>query len=219
MRRVPIAIVGIGCRFPGGAHSPASFWELLCRGEDAIIDVPPERWDWRRFYHPDPDALGKLNVRQAGFLRYPIDQLDADFFGISPREAAALDPQQRLLLEVAWEAFEDAGIAPDRLRGSPTGVFIGGFALDATIQHLGVLNRSGIMTHTATATSMTMLAARLSYALDLRGPSFSVDTACSSSLLAVHLACQALWNDECELALAGGANVILRPEYMMVYLS
>ncbi|MES1244746.1 MAG: SDR family NAD(P)-dependent oxidoreductase [Acidobacteriota bacterium] len=207
----PLAIVGIGCRFPGGASDPASFWSLLHDGLDAVVDVPPERWDQRRFYSPDPASPGRLYVAQGGFLREPIDRFDAQFFGISPREAEVMDPQQRLLLEVAWEAFEDAGLVVERV-GERTGVYIGAFCFDNALQQMGVLSRDAIVSHTATSASMVMLSNRLSHAFDLRGPSLTVDTACSSSLVAVHLAAQALWRGECDVALAGGVNVMLRPE-------
>lgn len=206
----PVAIIGIGCRFPGGANSPEAFWELLRQGRDAIVDAPPDRWDLASFYDPDPTKPGKLITRKGGFLEN-VDQFDADFFGISPREAQALDPQQRLLLEVAWESLEDAGLAPDRLAGRNVGVFIGAFTLDYKV--LQFKSPELINAHTAVGSMMTIVAARLSYAFDFRGPGMSIDTACSSSLVAIHLACQSLWNGECELALAGGVNVMTSPEY------
>jgi acyl transferase domain-containing protein/NAD(P)-dependent dehydrogenase (short-subunit alcohol dehydrogenase family)/acyl carrier protein len=210
--REPIAIVGIGCRFPGGASSPRRLWDLLTQGRCAIVEVPRDRWDHRRYYDPDPNKPGKTYVRAAGFLQEPIDSFDAAFFGISPREAAVLDPQQRLLAEVAWEGLEDAGIPADDLAGSPTGVYVGGFMLDSMLTHMGPMNRELIGPHTAVGATMTVLSNRLSFMLDLRGPSISLDTACSSSLVAVHLACQDLWSGETALALAGGVNVMFRPE-------
>lgn len=212
----PIAIVGVGCRFPGGANSPQAFWKLLAAGADGIREVPPERWDIDRFYSEDMNAPGKMYVRKGGFLEEPVDRFDAGYFGISPREANNIDPQQRLLLEVAVEAMEDAGIPITGLAGSDTGVFIGGFTLDSLLLQMSPLNRENIGSHSATGASMTMLANRLSYSFDLRGPSLSTDTACSSSLVAVHLACQAIWRGECSAALAGGVNVMLRPEYPIV---
>ncbi len=208
----PIAIVGIGCRFPGGATSPTAFWHMLCAGTDATRDVPPDRWDIDTFFDPDPARPGKVRVHRGGFLEQ-IDQFDAAFFGISPREADCLDPQQRLLLEIAWEAFEDAGILPEHVAGSQTGVFIGAFTLDYKILQFNAGNRELIDANTAAGSMMTMVSNRLSYTFDLRGPSLSVDTACSSSLVAVHLACQSLWRNECTLALAGGVNVMITPEY------
>ncbi|MBV9267707.1 MAG: polyketide synthase, partial [Acidobacteriaceae bacterium] len=212
----PIAIVGMGCRFPSGASNPQAFWDLLCRGIDGITDVPPERWDARRFYDPDPAKPGKTYVRQGGFLRERVDHFDPLAFGIAPREAHALDPQQRLLLEVTWEALEDAGLLIERLAGSDTGVFIGAFALDMKMLQSSPLNRDVLFSQSTTAASMTLLANRLSYVFDWRGPSIAIDTACSSSLVATHYACQSLWNGDCTVAIAGGANVMLRPEYFIV---
>jgi acyl transferase domain-containing protein/acyl carrier protein len=209
--REPIAIIGIGCRFPGGANSPAEFWNLLSSGVDAIKEVPSGRWDTRKFYHPDSGKLGKMTTFRGGYLDR-IDQFDAHFFGISPREAVWLDPQQRLLLQVTWEALEDAGQVADSLAGSDTGVFIGGFTLDYQIlQNYGLYSRYELQTHSATGIMMTMLANRISYVYDFQGPSMSVDTACSGSLVAVHLAAQSIWNGECSLALAGGSNIMIVP--------
>ena len=209
----PIAIVGIGCRFPGGASHPDEFWELLKTGRDAIVDIPPDRWNIRRFYDADASKPGKMYVKQGGFLQQRVDTFDALFFGIAPREAECLDPQQRVLLETSWEALEDAGIPADTLAGSNTGVFIGAFTLDHQLTQMGKMNRQVIGTHTAIGSTMTILSNRISYVLDLCGPSLSVDTACSSSLVAVHLACHAIWRGECDLAMAGGVNVMMRPEY------
>nr|AQM37582.1 polyketide synthase [Myxococcus virescens] len=208
----PIAIIGIGCRFPGGAKSPRHLWELLTEGRCAIVEVPKERWDHRRYYDPDPDKPGKTYVRHGGFLQEAIDTFDAAFFSISPREAATLDPQQRLLAEVAWESLEDAGLPADGLAGSPTGVYVGGFMLDSMLTHMGPMNRELIGSHTAVGSTMTVLSNRLSYMFDFRGPSISLDTACSSSMVAVHLACQDLRSGATSLALAGGVNVMFRPE-------
>ena len=211
----PLAIIGMSVRFPG-ADSPSEYWDLLCSGRTAIGNVPEDRWNPDRFYHPDPNNPGTTYVRTGGFLRGALDQFDAAFFGISPREAIWMDPQQRLLLEVAWETLEDAGIAPDKLAGSSTGVFVGGFTLDSLILQSSPFNRTRLSSHSATGSSMTMLANRLSYCFDFRGPSMSVDTACSGSLVAFHLACQSLRQGECALALAGGVNVMLVPDYWIV---
>lgn len=209
--REPIAIVGIGCHFPGGAVTPDTYWDMLCAGVDATREIPPDRWEARKFYDPDPAKLGKMSTFRGGFLDR-VDQFDAHFFGISPREAIWLDPQQRLLLRAAWEAFEDAGLDADRLAGSDTGVFIGGFTLDyQLLQNYGIHSRYELQAHSATGMMMTMLANRLSHAFDLRGPSLTVDTACSASLVALHLASQAIWNGECSHALVGGVNVMLAP--------
>ncbi|MBN1206612.1 MAG: SDR family NAD(P)-dependent oxidoreductase [Myxococcaceae bacterium] len=206
----------MGCRFPGGAHDPESFWQLLMKGSDAVVDVPKDRWDWRRYYDPDPARPGKLYIRQGGFLQQKIDEFDAEFFRFSPREAARLDPQQRILLEVAWEALEDAGIPLERIAGTNTGVFVGGFTMDSLVLQSSPLNRDEIGSHTATGVGFTMLAARLSYTFDLRGPSQTIDTACSSSLVATHLACMSLWSGDCSTALVGGVNLIFDPGFVVV---
>lgn len=209
----PIAIVGMACRFPGGGHNPEQFWNVLEQGIDGIIDVPKDRWDARKFYDENSDRAGKSHAKQAGFLQMPVDQFDPLFFGISPREASVLDPQQRMLLEMTWEAVEDAGIKENNLRGSETGVFIGGFCLDNKLIQLGQLNREFIGSLTPTSSTMVMLSNRISYSFDLRGPSLTIDTACSSSLVAAHYACQSIWNGESEMAITGGINTMLTPEY------
>lgn len=207
----PIAVVGMGCRFPGGIDDPASYWELLRKGGDAISEVPSERWNIESFYDPDPDAAGKMSTRWGGFLR-DVDQFDPEFFGISAREAATIDPQQRLLLEVAWETLENAGIAPDSLLGSATGVFAGVGTFDYPQLELQALDMAEIDAYFATGASHSVAAGRISYVLGLKGPCLSVDTACSASLVTVHLACQSLRAGECNLALAGGVGVLLLPE-------
>lgn len=211
----PIAIIGIGCRFPGDADTVSAFWEMLINGRDGIVEVPRNRWDVRRFYDLDRDMPGKTYVKHGGFLRNPIDEMDALFFGISPREAATLDPQQRILLEVAWEAFENAGLVPEQLAGTDIGVFIGGFMMDHLAGQTNILNRDQLNTHSAASFGHTMLSARIAYLFDLTGPCITVDTACSSSLVALHQACQAIWNGECNLALVGGVNIMARVETMV----
>jgi acyl transferase domain-containing protein/aryl carrier-like protein/ubiquinone/menaquinone biosynthesis C-methylase UbiE len=211
LQREPIAIIGIGCRFPGEANDPNAFWQLLCNGVDAITEIPADRWNIASYFDPEPGTPGKTYARWGGFIN-GIDQFDAGFFGISPREAARMDPQQRLLLEVAAETFEDAGLALDRLAGSPTGVFIGISTNDYAQIQFSHEDLDLIDPHTPTGSVMSIAANRLSYCFDLRGPSLVVDTACSSSLVAAHLACKSLWNHECTLAVAGGVNVILCPE-------
>jgi myxalamid-type polyketide synthase MxaD len=208
----PIAVVGIGCRFPGGVDSPESYWDLLQAGRDALVDIPRGRWLVDKFYDPDLSP-GTSRVRRGGFLTCPIDEFDAAFFGISPREADHIDPQQRLLLEVAWEAIENAGAPLERLAGSDTGVFIGGFTLDYGQLQFAGTDRSNVAAHTATGVVMTMLANRISHAFDFVGPSMALDTACSSSLVAVHLACRSLWSGESSTALAGGVNLMLTPNF------
>ncbi len=211
-RPEPIAIVGIGCRFPGGAHTPEAYWRLLVQGRDAMVDWPRDRWDTDRFYDPDPEAPSTSHTRRGGFLTEPIDRFDPGFFGISPREADRMDPQQRLLMEVAWEAIDDAGAHAKALAGSATGVFIGGFMIDHLIQSNNLFERESADAHVATGVTHTLLSNRLSHAFDLRGPSMTIDTACSSSLVATHQACESLWRQESNLALAGGVNLMLRPE-------
>ncbi|WP_238845871.1 type I polyketide synthase [Nostoc edaphicum] len=206
-----IAIVSMGCRFPGGADTPQALWELLRNGIDAITEVPSDRWQLDKFYNPDPSVPGKMYNRYGGFIGQ-LQEFDADFFSIAPREAVSLDPQQRLLLEVSWEALENAGIPPEQLADSPTGVFIG---LSSNDYSTHLLNRpvTDIDAYLATGNSHSTAAGRLSYTLGFTGPSLAVDTACSSSLVAVHLACQSLRRGECNLALAGGVNRILSPEF------
>lgn len=210
-RSTPVAIIGIGCRFPGGIEDPLSFWDVIASGTDAITDIPPDRWRTEAFFDPDPATPGRMFVRQGGFLRSPVDRFDAAFFGMTPREAAALDPQQRLLLEVTWEALEDAGLPPGSTAGASVGTYIGGFTFDTASAQLSAANRPFISSFTSTGVSMTMLSARLSYTFDWRGPCLTMDTACSSSLVALHHACVALDRGECDLAVAGGVNVMVNP--------
>ncbi|HLV34406.1 MAG TPA: type I polyketide synthase, partial [Spirillospora sp.] len=212
MQHEPIAVIGMGCRFPGGANSPEQFWDLFANGVDAISETPPDRWDIDLLYDPDPDANGKIVSRFGGFLDQ-IDQFDPLFFGIAPKEAALMDPQQRLVLQVAWEALEDAGLSRDSLAGSLTGVFVGlhSHSIDYYLMQTRTLDEIDVYTGTGTSHSVT--GGRLSYLLDLQGPNVTLDTACSSSLVAVHLAVQSLRNRECNVALAAGVNVILTPEF------
>ena len=212
----PIAIVGIGCRFPG-ASGLEEFWTLLRNGVDAISEIPRERWDIGALYDPLPGTLGKMSTRWGGFLA-GVDQFDPHFFGISPREASAMDPQQRVLLEVTWEALENAGQPPDKLAGTRTGVFvgIGGFdysnVLLTSADHLKVINA-----YLGTGNAHAIAANRISYLLDLRGPSLAIDTACSSSLVAIHMACESLRSAESDMAIAGAVNLILSPEVTIAF--
>lgn len=210
----PIAIVGIGCRFPGGIRNADSFWRLLQDGGDAITEIPPDRIDIAAYYDARPDLAAKMSSRRGGFLEH-IDKFDAAFFGVSPHEAERMDPQQRALLEVAWEALEDAGQPVDRLAGSITGVFIGLWLNDYESRLFA--DPASVDFYACTGTGRYSASGRLSYALGLEGPSLTIDTACSSSLVAVHLACQSLRRNECSLALAGGANVILQPHISIAY--
>jgi len=205
----PVAIIGMGCRFPKAAD-PEAVWRLLREGVDAVTEVPPSRWDLEATYDADPEAPGKLYTRWGGFLD-DVDQFDPGFFGISPREARNMDPQQRLLLEVAWEALENAGQPASRIEGSRTGVFVGLSQEDYRKALLGEdLRRTN--TYSATGNFHAVASGRISYALGLQGPSISVDTACSSSLVAIHLAYESLRRRECDMALAGGVNVMAHPE-------
>ncbi|MUH00293.1 acyltransferase domain-containing protein [Scytonema sp. UIC 10036] len=205
----PIAIIGMGCRFPG-AKNPQAFWSLLRDGVDAITEISPDRWDINELYDPNPDTPGKMYIRSAGFLEQ-VDQFEPQFFGITPREAISMDPQQRLLLEVSWEAIEHSGTAPEKLRNSQTGVFVGITTNDYLQLQVESGDRTNIDAYSTTGNCLNAVAGRLSYTLGLVGPSMIVDTACSSSLVAIHLACQSLRNQECNLALAGGVNLILSP--------
>jgi acyl transferase domain-containing protein len=212
----PIAIVGMACRFPGGADDPESYWRLLRNGADLVDDIPEVRWDSRELYDPDPDAPGRMYCNQGGFLR-DIEHFDASFFGISAREALSLDPQQRLALEVAWEALENAGIAPKSLAGSATGVFLGicayGYGLHTIFS--GVPDR--IDPYCGTGIALNVAAGRISYTFGLQGPNMPVDTACSSSLVAPHLAIQCLRTRQCDLAIAGGVNLLIAPELTVYF--
>ncbi|MBC7840740.1 MAG: SDR family NAD(P)-dependent oxidoreductase [Gemmatimonadaceae bacterium] len=216
-QREPIAIVGMGCRFPGSASSPRGYWQLLDDARSAITTVPATRWDHAPFFDATSSRVGTTYAEHAGFLESAIDEFDAAFFGISPREAGGMDPQQRLLLEVAWEALENAGIAPDRLAGSATGVFVGIPSADYQQLQLRGGSLDDIDAHYASGIAHSIASGRLSYLLGLNGPSLSLDTACSSSLVAVHLACQNLRAGDCDLALAAGVNLILTPESFIAF--
>ncbi|MFG2653545.1 type I polyketide synthase, partial [Streptomyces sp. NPDC048436] len=236
----PIAIVGMGCRYPGGANSPAELWELVAEARDVVGEFPTNRgWDLDTLFATVPDAgrrnggdgrdddgggdndgdqsaqvdagPGTSSTRSGGFL-YDADQFDAGFFNISPREAKAIDPQQRLLLEITWQALEDAGIDPTTLAGTQTGVFTG-----LSPNHYAAHGDTDLEGHLLTGNALAVASGRVAYTLGLHGPALSVDTACSSSLVAVHLACQALRNSECDMALAGGATVMATPEVFIEF--
>jgi acyl transferase domain-containing protein/glutamate-1-semialdehyde aminotransferase len=207
-RAQPVAIIGMGCRFPA-APDPGAYWRLLCAGGDAIRDIPADRWDVAGYYDPDPRAPGRMYCRRGGFLD-DIAGFDASFFGISPREARRMDPQQRLLLEVSWEALEDAGLDPRSLQDSRTGVYVG----ISEAEYLHLLRRGAVPAemHDMTGNALSLASGRLSHLLGLRGPSIALDTACSSALVAVHLAVASLRSGESDLALAGGVSLMLTPD-------
>lgn len=213
-QRAPIALIGMGLRMPGGTTTPEAFWELLAGGVDTIGPIPAERWDVEGFYDTDREMPGKMYTRHGAFLD-GIDQFAPQFFAIAPREAAQMDPQQRMLLQVAWEALEQAGQAPDRLDGSATGVFLG--ICNSDYFRMLAADQEQIDVYLATGSAASIAAGRISYLLGLHGPSIAIDTACSSSLVAVHLACQSLRNGECDLALAGGVNLIISPEINIAF--
>ena len=213
-RAAPVAIVGIGCRFPGGVDDADSFWRLLIEGRDAITEIPQSRIDLGRYFDPRPATPGRMMTRWGGFLD-GIDNFDAGFFRISPREAERMDPQQRLLLETAWEAFEDAGQDLTLLRGARAGVYVGQWLSDFEARLFG--DPEAVDFQMTTGSGRYASSGRISYALGLNGPSLTLDTACSSSLVAVHLAVRAIRGGECEVALAGGVNVILQPHISIAY--
>lgn len=209
--REPLAVIGIGCRLPGGIDSPTTFWDALLRGIDAICDVPADRWRHSRFHDTNPEKSGCIRNAKGGFIE-GVDQFDGEFFGYFPTEAQRIDPQQRLLLEVTHEAMEDAGLRRDQLDSSRTAVFIGSFMYDYFCMQAASEQRDEINPYVAMGNALCSLANRISYDFNLKGPSVSLDTACSASLTALHLACQSVWGGEAEMAIAGGVNLMLRPE-------
>ncbi len=210
--RNKVAIIGMGCRLPGGASDHRAYWRNLVEGKDCITPTPPDRYDVRTLGSRFRDKPGRLVGGRGGYID-GFDEFDPAFFGISPREADHMDPQQRKLLEVAWEALEDGGQRPADLAGGNVAVYVGAFTLDYKILQFADLGFTSLAAHTATGTMMTMVSNRISYCFDFRGPNLSIDTACSSSLVAVHLACQALNTGESDLALAGGTLLHMAPQY------
>ncbi|MCV7409093.1 polyketide synthase [Mycobacterium florentinum] len=208
----PIAVIGMGCRLPGGANSPEQYWDLLRDGRSGIVGVPPERWDAEALFTEDHTVPGTICNREGGFLTdWQPDEFDAEFFAIPPREAAAMDPQQRLFIEVAWEALENAGIPPHTLQGTQTGVFVGVTAYDYMLKMSGAVRPDELDAYLLTGNSANFAAGRTAYLLGARGPAVVLDTACSSSLVTIHLACQSLRWRESDTALAGGTNLLLSP--------
>src|SRR6187431_633586 len=210
MSKDRIAIIGIGCRFPGGINHPDALWKLLVQGREAVSDVPPDRWNVERFYDAEPGIVGKSIARRGGFVD-GIDQFDQQFFSISAREAPYVDPQHRLLLETAWEAIEDAGLVLDFEKGTDLGVFVGISHNDYQGIQSTAFDHFGITPHTPTGSAHSIAANRISYCLNLRGPSVAMDTACSSALTAVHAACEHIWAGRGNAALAGGVTVMITP--------
>ncbi|KAJ6072042.1 ketoacyl-synt-domain-containing protein [Penicillium canescens] len=205
----PIAIVGTGCRFPGNCSSSARLWELLRSPQNVASKVPADRFNVDAFYHPDGTHHGTTNVKEGYFLKEDVRAFDASFFNISPTEAASMDPQQRLLLETVYESLESAGLQMEALQGSSTGVFCGFLRNDYS--QIQTTDRDALPAYMVTGNSPSIMANRVSYFFDWKGPSFGMDTGCSSSLLAVHLAVEALHRGDCSMAMAVGSNLILSP--------
>lgn len=207
--REPLAIVGIGCRLPGGVNGPESFWQLMTESRSGIVPVPADRWNRERWYHENVDIPGKMITKWGGFI-HDFDRFDAQFFGISPREALRMDPQQRWLLEAAWESLEDAGIAPVSLRGSDTAVYVGIASNDYA--NVAQSDPRNVDVHTNSGSTLSIASNRIAYLFDFKGPAVSVDTACSSALVAINLACETIWSGESAMALAGGVNALITPD-------
>ncbi|CBL44578.1 Erythronolide synthase, modules 3 and 4 [gamma proteobacterium HdN1] len=212
----PIAVIGMGCRFPGGVSNPDELWKLLENGADAITDMVDQRWSSDQVYDPNPEAVGKLYTKANGLVE-DVDLFDAEFFGIAPVEARLMEPQQRFLLETTWDALEHAAIAPDSLMGSKTGVYIGICHMGYSHMQAKYCGPEDVSPYDGTGNAHSIASGRISYLLGLQGPSISVDTACSSSLVAIHLAVQSLRKGESDLALAGGVNLVLEPTTSMIF--
>ena len=207
-RVIPVAVIGMACRLPGGIDSPEQLWDALLRGEDLVTEIPADRWDVDDYYDPEPGVPGRSPCKWGAFLD-DVAGFDSDFFGISEREATAMDPQHRLLLETSWEAIEHAGFTPETLAGSLTGVFVGLTINDYQLLAADTDAMEG--PYGVTGANFSVASGRIAHALGLQGPAMTIDTACSSGLLAIHMACRSLNDGESDLALAGGANVVLDP--------
>lgn len=212
----PIAIIGLGCRLPGGSDDWRSYWRMLESGTDAIMETPADRWNLQKFYVPGKTLPGKTQSKWGGYVTN-IDQFDAPLFGISPREAASMDPQQRMLLDSAFRALEDAGQPLEKIAGQSVSVFVGISSFDYAVAGLSYQDRGVIDAYSNTGGSSSIAANRISYCFDLRGPSVAVDTACSSSLVAVHMACESIWRGEAAMALAGGVNALILPDFYVAF--
>lgn len=215
MKKETLAVVGIGCRFPGGNNSPKEFWESLMNGDNEVTDVPADRWHFETFFDPSPTKSGNIKSKKGGFVK-DINKFDAGYFGYFPEEAAQIDPQQRMALEVSVEAIEDSGLSVYEISNTNTAVFISGFLYDHMCMQSESLRRNTLNPYAAMGVGICSLSNRVSWCLNLKGPSISVDTACSGSLVALHLACSSIWSGESEQALAGGVNALLRPESSMI---
>ena len=210
---IPIAIIGIGCRFPGNVTNTETLWELLVEGRNTWTPAPAERYNEAAFYHPKPDNNGTTNHRGGHFLNQDIAAFDAAFFAISPLEAQATDPQQRLLLEVSYEVFEDAGIPIEQVNGSDTAVYVAMFTRD--YDRNIYKDTSRIPKYHVTGCGEAITSNRISYTFNLKGPSMTLDTGCSGSMVALHQACQSLRTGESSMALAAGVSLILNPDHMI----
>ena len=209
----PVAIVGVSCRFPGGAHDLARLWQILEEGRNVWSDVPSDRYNWKSFYHPSRESNVAHSHRGGHFLHQDVAAFDAGFFGISSAEAEAMDPQQRIQLEIAYEALENAGITLESVKGSKTGVYVATFTHD--YENMMYKDTATIPKYAMTGVGQAIVSNRISYMFDLKGPSLTLDTGCSGSLVALHLACQSLRSGESSLALVGGTNLILTPDTMI----
>ena len=209
----PIAIIGIGCRFPGGAHDLDSLWQILLKGRNTWTDVPPNRYNWRSFSHPSRGADSAHTHRGGHFLDGDIAAFDAGFFGVSALEAEAMDPQQRIQVEVAYEALENAGIPLENVKGSNTGVYVATFAHD--YENMMYKDPISLPKYGMTGVGHAIVSNRISYIFDLRGPSMTLDTGCSGGLVSLHQACQSLRMGETDMNLVGGTNLILSPDTLI----